>query len=332
MANEYLKRTPTSAGDRKVWTLSGWVKINKDFGSGIYNTVWSVAAGVSANNSDRFHLYHYSDGRWVTTGTSSFSAVFTGPGGSAAHSRDPGAWMHICLSVNTTASNLDKDKYQRFWINGVEYNYDDAGNIADNANLAINGLYEHYIGNRDSNVTRTFDGQMTDLYLVDGQALTPDVFGFYKDGAGYISAGTTQATDFKPGQWVPHTPRRIKSEINRRGGFGVNGFYLPMNSGNNFGADFHCEPDTILKLKSSAPQPKAEIDGVGDYAGALREDPLKDYLMLAIPGVSGGLQNGYGDYSAAIRGSGIAKTVTANGNAGVSATSSYYGSAMTFDG
>ena len=72
--------------------------------------------------------------------------------------------MHICLSVDTTGSNLVKDKYQRFWVNGIEYNYDDAGNIADNANLAINGPYEHYIGTRNSSAQRSYDGQMTDLF------------------------------------------------------------------------------------------------------------------------------------------------------------------------
>ena len=46
------------------------------------------------------------------------------------------------------------------------------------------------------------------------------------------------ATDFRPGQWSPHSPRKIKSDIERRGGFGVNGFYLPMNDSSNPGADF----------------------------------------------------------------------------------------------
>ncbi len=289
MANEYLKRTPTSTGNRKKWTWSGWIKINKEFGSSDYNTVWSVAAGVSGNNSDRFHLYHYSDGRWVTTGTSSFSSTFTGPGGSAAHSRDPGAWLHICLSVDTTRSNLVKDKYQRFWINGIEYNYDDAGNIADNADLAINGLYEHYIGSRDtSGSPRRFDGQMFDLYLVDGQALTPDVFGFYKEGKGYVSAGSTQSTDFRPGQWSPHSPRKIKTEIERHGGFGVNGFYLPMNDSSNFGADFHCAPDSIIKLKGEdLPQPRNGLPTTSDdYVSQLRSDPYAANLVLSVPGVN----------------------------------------------
>ena len=41
---------------------------------------------------------------------------------------------------------------------------------------------------------------MSDIFFVDGQALTPDVFWFNKDGDGYISGGSTQATDFRPGQ------------------------------------------------------------------------------------------------------------------------------------
>ena len=334
MANEYLKRTPTSTGNRKKWTWAGWVKLNKDFDSGDYNTVWSVAAGTSSDNSDRFHLYHIS-GKWQVTGTSSFSPIFTGPGGDEAFSRDPGAWMHICLSVDTTGSNLVKDKYQRFWVNGIEYNYDDLGNTADSADLAINRRdYEHYIGTRNSSAQRSYDGQMFDLYLVDGQALTPDVFGFYKDGKGYQSSGTPDATDFRPGQWSPHSPRKIKTEIERRGGFGVNGFYLPMNDSSNVGADFHTTPNSIITLKGEdLPQPRNGAPTTSDaYVSQLRSDPYASNIVLAIPGIAGGQGSGYGDYSADIKGSGSNKTVTAYGNAGISATASYYGSAMTFDG
>jgi hypothetical protein len=60
---------------------------------------------------------------------------------------------------------------------------------------------------------------------------------FYKQGKGYISVGFAQATDFRPGQWLPKNHESLPQEINRRGGFGVNGFYLPMNDSNNFGAE-----------------------------------------------------------------------------------------------
>ena len=78
------------------------------------------------------------------------------------------------------------------------------------------------------------------------QALTPDVFGFNKDGDGYISVGSTQQL-IPSWSVVPKSPRTIKSEINRKGGFGVNGFYLPMNDSSNFGADF---PLPLLTVSS----------------------------------------------------------------------------------
>ena len=38
----------------------------------------------------------------------------------------------------------------------------------------------------------------------------------------------------------------------------MNGFYLPMNDSSNFGADFHCDPNTIITLQdeTAAEQPK----------------------------------------------------------------------------
>ena len=34
MANEYLHRTPTNTGNRKIWTWSGWLKTNLDSNGG----------------------------------------------------------------------------------------------------------------------------------------------------------------------------------------------------------------------------------------------------------------------------------------------------------
>jgi hypothetical protein len=35
MANEYLQRTPTSTGNRKVWTWAGWIKRSNTAGTNI---------------------------------------------------------------------------------------------------------------------------------------------------------------------------------------------------------------------------------------------------------------------------------------------------------
>ena len=66
-----------------------------------------------------------------------------------------------------------------------------------------------------------------------GKHVTPDVFGFNKEGDGYASVGVQQKhtplTSIQVPQWSPHAPRKIKTEIERRGGFGINGYYLPLN-------------------------------------------------------------------------------------------------------
>lgn len=319
MANEVLTRTPTSSGNRKKFTWAGWIKRNHIYGGSgnFYSGIFAVGTVDGAEDTlmfsdDQIRLR-------CETGTDIATSEKHG---------DPGNWIHVMMVVDTTL--YDPDHRCIFYVNGVKNNkMSDEGDISQNANLRFNSIDKHYLG-EFPRISNHLDGQLTDVFFVDGQALEPDVFGFYKDGDGYISSGTTQATDFRPGQWMPHSPTKIKKDVNRRGGFGVNGFYLPMNSSNNFGADFHTTPNTILKLKENLPQPKSEIDGEGNYTEALRDDPYKDNLVLAIPGVINGLGNGFGDYSADIRGSGTNKTVTANGSAGVTAYASHYGSAMSF--
>ena len=142
--------------------------------------------------------------------------------------RDASSWFNVVVSVDTTKEN-SQDRV-RMYVDGVNLTEFQTHNTVQNDNTWVNSLTMHGVG-------RLYDGanpfatesEMFDLFFVDGQALTPDVFGFNKDGDGYVSVGSTQATDFRPGQWSPHSPRKIKTEIRKKGGFGVNGFYLPMN-------------------------------------------------------------------------------------------------------
>ena len=332
MANEYLKRTPTSTGNRKVWTWSGWVKRNTPTGTrqalfAVTNNAGTIFTGLEFDTNEKLQWYEITLTSGITVVNT--SQVF----------RDTGNWMHILVVFNSTASS-SQDR-AKIYVNGTlitSFTTDSRANININTESQINGItYPLYIGSWAVAAPTLYSrAELTDIFFIDGQALTPDVFGFYKVGKGYVSAGSTQSTDFRPGQWVPKTPRVIKTAINNNGGFGVNGFYLPMNDSNNFGADFHCDPNSIIKLQENLPQPRCRIDGVGDYTGALRDDPFKQYLVLALPFVSGGLQSGFGDYSAAIKGSGSAKTVTSVSVSGtgpsINNNSVYYGSSCFFDG
>ena len=326
MANEYLQRTPTSTGNRKVWTWSGWVKRNTPTGTrqalfAVTNNGGSIFTGLEFDTNEKLQWYEFT----LTSGDTvvNTSQVF----------RDTGNWMHILVVFNSTASS-SQDR-AKIYVNGTlitSFTTDSRANININTESQINGItYPSYIGSWAVAAPTLYSrAEYTDVFFIDGQALTPDVFGFYKAGKGYISVGSTQSTDFRPGQWVPKTPRVIKTAINNSGGFGVNGFYLPMNDSNNFGADFHCEPNSIIKLQENLPQPRCRIDGVGDYTGALRADPYAANLVLALPFVSGGLSSGFGDYSAAIKGSGSAKTIS-NTGVSIANTAGYYGSGSYFD-
>ena len=326
MANEYLNRTPTSAGNRRVHTVSVWAKVS-DGNSSDYRTFFAAGASSPAarseygiDNSQRFNI-GIND-----TGSNWRQAITTD-----ALARDGENWIHFCVSVDSTLE--PEEQRIRFWINGNKYAYAIASPLPVDAETSISDVVGHYIG-RYVDASQYWKGQLSDFFFVDGQALTPDVFGFYKQGKGYISAGSTQSNNFRPGQWLPKSPRVIKTEINREGGFGVNGVYLPMNDSSNFGADFHCNPNTIITLKDEgAPQPKNGAPTTSDnYISELRSDSNASNLVLAVPGIIGAPGVAYTDFSANIKGSGTNKVLTANGNAGVALTDSYYGSAMEFDG
>ena len=338
MAEEYLKRTPTSDGNRKTFTISVWAKRNSDATSHrghLFN-----AGPSEASSNDRFAWYLNSGHNLHLTnrigGTYGYYQTPT------AKYQDYSGWTHYLAYVDTTQDGVQEVKAAEY-VNGVLQSA--ASNALDpipqNYESWVNHRVAHYIGKRIDNLDGNWHGQMMDFYLVDGQALTPDVFGFYKVGDGYVSAGTTRSTKFRPGQWVPKSPSVIKNTINNNGGFGVNGVYLPMNDSSNFGADFHTTPNSIITLKGEdLPQPRNGAPTTTDaYVSQLRTDPYAANLVLALPFVNGGLgtdgtssgiNTGFGDYSAVIKGSGSVKVPTTITSVSIANTASYYGSSGDF--
>ena len=275
MANEYLKRTHTSSGNHKVATFSLWMK-GQEIGSAQQKPIYLY------DGSTLFQVFFER-----STGTNPGSLVVYSSstdlrfGGAY---RDVSSWMHLVVSVDTTKSEADRIS---LYLNGSKLDLVGSQSSgtpnypSQNAELLSNVQTINALNGSGSY-------QIFDYFFVDGQALTSDVFGFYKEGKGYQSSGTTQATDFRPGQWSPHSPRKIKTEIERKGGFGVNGFYLPMNDSSNVGADFHCTPNSIIKLKGEdLPQPRNGAPTTTDaYVSQLRSDPYAANLVLAVPGIS----------------------------------------------
>ena len=287
MANEHLQRNPTASGNRFTYTWSGWIKRTalgnwERLFSTEGQTMLQITGSTSADQ-----LRYFSQ-----LSSNNFDLRST------ALLRDVGSWMHILYSVDHTLQH-SKNR-ARIYVNGAEldnYATDSSSNGPQNEQTYFNDTIEHaLLGREDSSPGENVQGEAFDIFWVDGQALTPEVFGFYKDGDGYESSGTKTATDFRPGQWSPRLPRSIKHTINRSGGFGVNGFYLPMNDSSNPGADFHCTPNTIVKLKGEdEPQPRngapttsdsfvsqlREEPGTLGFDGAVKFDGVDDYISFA---------------------------------------------------
>ena len=290
MANEYLTRQPTSSGNSRRWTISFWMK-NSDPTQG-YTAI--MGAGKVSPTNVYNEIFYNGSQTGLNLDNSSASDNYNITANPLL--RDPSAWMHVIVSFTDQGDNANTRI--KFYINGafVDHNTGTALDVSETS-FFNHKDYIHYIGSRaqQSYGGTTFDAQYFDVFLVDGQALTPDVFGFYKEGKGYQSSGSSDSTDFGPGQWSPHSPRKIKSEIERKGGFGVNGFYLPMNDSSNPGADFHCDPNSIIKLKGEdLPQPRngapttsdayvsqvrKEIGELG-FAGCVKFDGTDDYLTV----------------------------------------------------
>jgi len=273
-------------------TLSFWIKRNRTNSGGIQGIIGNSSGNTFFRfnddaDGDELRLYH--------------------PNGSIywpINFRDVCKWYNIVLSINTGANGNSGDERVKLYVNGVHFT-ETRSYTAPNHNADINWSSEDDLVTINGTSTNSQRGnhQMCDFFFVDGQTLNADVFGFFKNGEGYTTAGNNNEAKKIPGVWRPKPPRAIKKTVEEGGGFGSNGWYLPMNDEYCKGMDFHMTPDTILKINDHLPQPKG---GLRDGKIEVREDPLAKHLALAVPFVHGGLQNGMGDYSHIIRGEGSA--------------------------
>ena len=327
MGNEYLKRQCTTTGDRSVWTWAGWVKNqNHKATSGIFGGYYSN------NDSNYIELLWTSGGNNLTFQGSSTVYFSTEEG-----YLDNGGWLHIVVAVNTHEP-VGRDRC-KLYINGFQNSYFSSQNdITQYGETPMSGrARQMYIGARgnESDFSKML---VTDCFFVDDVQLGPETFGYFKREKGGTQYGDNQFdSQYTEGLWSAKKPSVIIKDINEKGGFGPNGYYLPLNDHRNPGADHHMVPDTIFKMNTDLAQPKVGIattSTANAFTDVLKlDDPFSanQYLKYALPGVRDGAASGFGDYSNLIVGSGTSVAIT-NNSAEIRDEHSFYGSAMFFDG
>jgi len=197
-ASAYFNRTLSTPTNNKIWTFSCWFKRGQlTYGaSGASGALFfapssgSTFAGIYFTPGDLINWYDASGG--ATVYLLQTTQVF----------RDPSAWYHlVCAYDSTQATSTDR---QKMYVNGVQITSFASGGssyVAQNTNGRFNSAVSHTLGEMAAG-PQYFDGYLTEINFIDGQALTPASFG---------------VTDSVTGVWNP---------IRYSGTYGTNGFYL----------------------------------------------------------------------------------------------------------
>lgn len=196
-ASAGLYRTLT-AGNRKTFTWSGWVK-RGTLGSATGQSLFDVTDNVTTSSAFYFNVFGAG-----TTDALGFQDQGTSTQLTTTQLfRDPSAWYHIILAVDTTQATAANRV--KIYVNGSQVtSFSTATYPSLNADTTYNlAGYRNSIGMYWT-TAYYFDGYLAEINFIDGQALTPSSFGA-------ISSTT--------GVWQP---------ISYTGTYGTNGFYLPF--------------------------------------------------------------------------------------------------------
>ena len=178
----HLERTPGSAGNRKTFTFSGWVKKYEP----THSTDQSIIVARTDSPTQDEHVFgcrFEDDGRISVYDMGNFY-VRSGVG----RVRDTTGWYHVFFSVDTTVASNNVKLY----LNGDLVGQ---GTYTQNADTRFNSTNTHRIGRREEGSDLfQLNAAISNYYVIDGLALGPGYFGF---------------TDPLTGTW---RPKKFKAE------------------------------------------------------------------------------------------------------------------------
>ena len=195
--NEWFYRNSPTAGNKKTFTFSFWIKRTQLDGYEADNYL------MSQGSNARFHFAGHTL-RFMFDGNSTEMEA-------AGKLRDTSAWYHIVLAIDTTqATNTNRVKA---YVNGESYAFNNNDWPSLNQESSWMSGTNMYFNTRDGDGSYDNSGYWAEIAVVDGQALAPTSFGEYNDD----------------GIWIP----KDLSDIT----FGNEGFWWNFSDASNLGAD-----------------------------------------------------------------------------------------------
>lgn len=206
MASTYLQRTLT-AGNRKTWTLSFWIKPAK-------NT--SEECLFSDDDGSDFLLVRFNSSRFFEvreyTGSEQIRFITDG------QYYDCSAWYHVCIKCDTTQTT-EADRFKIF-LNGSQlttFSTSTYPSLNYDTRLGYTGTITR-IG-ADDGAANKYNGYIAQFVYADGTAYDPTTFGSF---------------DATSGQWSPKGDGSIRSGVT----FGTNGCLLSFENASYLGYDY----------------------------------------------------------------------------------------------
>ena len=202
----YLNRTPSSTSNRKTFTISWWFKL-ANLGT---TRAFFGAYDNSTSGNDSYYFSCIISNQGINIGAWTQNWLKTN-----RLFRDPNAWYHCVLAVDTTESTANNRV--RIYINGVEEtSFAQRNNPSQNFDLGWNFSSQMQTIGRVNYLTGSgpysFDGYIAEFNSVDGQQLDPTHFGY---------------TESQTGLW---RPKRYE------GTYGTNGFHLEFKDNSSTSA------------------------------------------------------------------------------------------------
>ena len=200
-----LSKSTGTPSSRRIFTFSCWTKRSgfNPGGSDPNKQLFSIWTDTSNRMDLRFQsgntidFYHTSSLGRLTT-----NRLF----------RDPSAWYHVCLRVDTTQSTAG-NRY-RLYVNGTqETSFSTETQPDQDSDLGTN--FDTITVGDDSYGTSHFDGYLAEVCYCDGQSLAPTSFGEFDEDSPHI--------------WKPIDVSGLT--------FGNNGFYLDFEDSGDLGDD-----------------------------------------------------------------------------------------------
>ena len=193
-----LRRTTLNDGDRRCWTKSFWIKrghVDRRMLFGCYQS-GSNTACIEINSDGDIHWYDYV----------SAYRLRINPTGLI---RDPAAWYHIVCAMDT--HEITDSERARLYVNGVRITQFQNVTYPD---LELEGIFniggiEHDWFTEGTNKRLHYDGFITDIHDIDGNALGPEYFGFTDP---LTNTWKPKKYDYKVSHNITSTAYTIKSD------------------------------------------------------------------------------------------------------------------------